>query len=108
MSVIPVNDDTSFAAEVANTQKPVVLAFLSGNKASGREAEMLKQLAEANDSRFKLLSRDFVEGGAIEKAFDVQSAPTTLFLQIDTLVGAGTLDGLKSRINGVFGLDPAI
>ncbi|MFJ2388376.1 hypothetical protein [Pseudomonas koreensis] len=108
MSVIPVNDDTSFAAEVANTKKPVVLVFLSDNKASGRESEVLKQLTDADDSRFKVLSRNFIEGGTVEKAFDVRSAPTALLLQIDTIVGLSSLDALKSKINSVFKLEPPV
>ncbi|RON44079.1 thioredoxin family protein [Pseudomonas frederiksbergensis] len=100
MSVSTVNDG-NFDAEVLQSALPVIVEFASGVKASARMSTVIDQLAAAYDGRIKVVRKELDTAGSTEKKFDIQSAPTTLFVksgqEFRQVVGQYSLDWMSGR-----------
>jgi thioredoxin-like negative regulator of GroEL len=103
MSVITIDDET-FTVEVHQSKIPVVLAFISDNKASGRMKDVLDKLAQDLGGKVKVAQKKFEATGLLEKNYDVQSAPTTLLIQTETVVGQYSFEWFKNKIESSLNL----
>ncbi|WP_434608094.1 hypothetical protein [Pseudomonas sp. R1-7] len=110
MSVITVNKDT-FTKDVALSNIPVFLAFTNQSKAGLAMEAVLDELASDAElvGKIKVARKEFIAGEALEKLLDVQSAPTTLIIQMETVVGRYPSGWFKDKIKNslrAFAPDP--
>lgn len=75
---------SDFAKQVLESTSPVIVLFSSrGKKSSDNMVTSLEQASNAHDAQIRFFEKAFDPEGSVEKdsTYDVQSAPTTLFLK---------------------------
>lgn len=90
-----------FAKQVLASTSPVIVLFSTkGKKYSDNMTSSLERAAQAHSGQITFFEKTFEKEGSIEKdpAYDVQSAPTTLFFKNGklerTVVGFYEFDGV--------------
>ena len=77
-------DANNFASVVQQSTTPVIVLFSDASKNSSRNMiASLEAAAQDHGASIQVLNKAFDKNGSVEKdpAYDVQSAPTTLFFK---------------------------
>ncbi len=81
MSLTTVDAD-SFSGNVLKSTVPVIVLFSDASKNSSRNMlASLEAAAQDQGGAVQVVNKAFDKEGDVEKTYDVQSAPTTLFLK---------------------------
>ena len=98
--------DTTFDAEVTNSETPVVVDF--GATWCGpckRLAPIVEELAKEYDGKVKIAKFDIDSSPKTPAKFRIMSVPTVIFFkggkQVDLVVGLAAKDALKKKIDAL-------